>query len=32
MESGHKVKLTFNEKGISMPYPQMDIHLAPKKA
>ena len=25
-----KVKLTFDEKGISIPYPQMDVHL-PKK-
>lgn len=24
-----KVKLTFDEKGISIPYPQMDIHLDP---
>jgi len=22
-----KVKLTFDEKGISFPYPQMDVHL-----
>jgi small conductance mechanosensitive channel len=27
-----KVKLTFDEKGISIPYPQMDIHLDPAKA
>ena len=22
-----KVKLTFDEKGISIPYPQMDVHM-----
>ena len=22
-----KVKLTFDEKGISIPYPQMDVHV-----
>ena len=27
-----KVKLTFDEKSISIPYPQMDIHLDPAKA
>ena len=27
-----KVKLTFDEKGISIPYPQMDVHLDPAKA
>ncbi len=27
-----KVKLTFDEKGISIPYPQMDVHLDPSKA
>ena len=27
-----KVKLTFDDKGISIPYPQMDIHLDPAKA
>ncbi len=27
-----KVKLTFDEKGISIPYPQMDIHLDQEKA
>jgi len=26
-----KVKLTFDDKGISIPYPQMDIHLDPAK-
>jgi len=26
-----KVKLTFDDKGISIPYPQMDIHLDPTK-
>ena len=26
-DTNEKVKLTFDEKGISMPYPQMDIHL-----
>jgi small conductance mechanosensitive channel len=27
-----KVKLTFDEKGISIPYPQMDVHLDPAQA
>jgi small conductance mechanosensitive channel len=27
-----KVKLTFDEKGISIPYPQMDIHTDPVKS
>ncbi len=27
-----KVKLTFDEKGISIPYPQMDVHTQPAKA
>jgi len=28
-DMNENVKLTFDEKGISMPYPQMDIHLDP---
>ena len=31
-DTNEKVKLTFDEKGISMPYPQMDIHLDPVQA
>ena len=27
-----KVKLTFDEKGISIPYPQMDVHMPKKEA
>ena len=27
-DMNEKVKLTFDEKGISIPYPQMDIHLS----
>jgi small-conductance mechanosensitive channel len=23
----HKIKLTFDEEGISIPYPQQDVHL-----
>lgn len=30
-DTTEKVKLTFDEKGISIPYPQMDIHLDPAK-
>ena len=28
-DTNEKVKLTFDEKGISMPYPQMNVHLDP---
>jgi len=31
-DTNEKVKLTFDEKGISMPYPQMDVHLDPVQA
>jgi len=31
-DTTEKVKLTFDAKGISIPYPQMDIHLDPEKA
>ncbi|WP_309497630.1 mechanosensitive ion channel domain-containing protein [Sulfurovum sp.] len=31
-DTTEKVKLTFDAKGISIPYPQMDIHLDPTKA
>lgn len=31
-DTTEKVKLTFDVKGISIPYPQMDIHLDPTKA
>ena len=31
-DTNEKVKLTFDEKGITMPYPQMDIHLDPAQA
>ncbi len=31
-DTTEKVKLTFDEKGISIPYPQMDVHLDPSKA
>jgi len=31
-DTNEKVKLIFDEKGISMPYPQMDIHLDPVQA
>lgn len=31
-DTNEKVKLTFDEKGISMPYPQMDVHLDPPAA